>query len=102
MAKARIKLISTDKALLDDMCNQIKDIASKAKVKCAGPIPLPRKALKIPTRLTPDGEGRETYETWEMRIFKRLIDIEANEKALKYIMRIPIPKEVDIEIHMLS
>ena len=94
--------MSTDKALLEDMCNQIIDIAKRLKVKCAGPIPLPKKTLKVPTRLTPDGEGRETYEVWEMRIFKRLVDIDASEKALKYIMRIPIPKEVDIEIHMIE
>ena len=102
MSKARIKLASTDKALLTDMCNQITDIAKQMKVKVAGPVPMPRKVLKVPTRLAPDGEGRETYETWEMRIYKRMMDVEANEKVLKYIMRIPIPKNVNVEIQFID
>ncbi len=102
MAKARIKLASTDQKLLNEMCNQIIDIANQMKVKYSGPVPLPRKSLKITTRKAPDGEGRETYETWELRIYKRLIDIDANEKALKYIMRIPIPKDVNIEIQFVE
>jgi ribosomal protein S10 len=33
-----------------------------------------------------------------MRIHKRLIDLEADERALRQLMRVPIPKDVHIEI----
>ncbi|MQY54615.1 MAG: 30S ribosomal protein S10, partial [Methanosarcinales archaeon] len=47
---------------------------------------------------SPDGAGSPTWDHWEMRIHKRLIDLEADERALRQLMRIPIPKDVHIEI----
>ncbi|PIN99805.1 30S ribosomal protein S10 [archaeon CG10_big_fil_rev_8_21_14_0_10_43_11] len=102
MGKAVIKLFSTDVRKLEGVCTEIKDIAKKAGVKLSGPIPLPTKRLKVPVRKSPCGEGRESYETWEMRIHKRLIDLDVNEKALRYVMRIPIPKDVNIEMEIIE
>lgn len=98
--KTRIKLNSIDKAKLDAICSQIVDIAKKLKVKRLGPIPIPTKRLKISVRKSPCGNGRESYEDWEMRVHKRVIDLETNERALRLIMRIPIPKDVNIEIEI--
>ncbi|MDD2679127.1 MAG: 30S ribosomal protein S10 [Candidatus Nanoarchaeia archaeon] len=100
MSSVRIKLSSTDISLLNDVCSQIKDIAERMKVKMKGPIPLPRKEMKVPVRKTPCGSGRETYETWEMRISKRFIDLAVNEMALRLIMRIPMPKGVNVEMEI--
>lgn len=98
--KTRIKLNSIDINKLESICSQITDIAKKLKVKYAGPVALPTKRLKIPVRKSPCGSGRESYETWEMRIHKRVIDLETNERALRLIMRTPIPKDVNIEIEI--
>ncbi|EHP87921.1 30S ribosomal protein S10 [Methanotorris formicicus] len=98
MQKARIKLSSTNHKELDEVCRQIKQIAEKTGVDISGPIPLPTKILKIVTRKAPDGEGSETYERWYMRIHKRLIDIEADERTLRHIMKVKIPDSVQIEI----
>lgn len=35
---------------------------------------MPTKTLKITTRKTPCGEGSKTWDTYEMRIHKRLIE----------------------------
>jgi len=78
MQKARIKLESQDCKTLDAVCTQVKDIASKAGVEVKGPIPLPTKKLKISTRKTPCGDGSDTYEKWELRVHKRLIEIQAD------------------------
>lgn len=102
MPKARIKLNSVDQKALDDICSQIKDIAEKADVSFNGPIPLPTQKLRISTRKAPAGSGRESYETWEMRIHKRIIDIGMDERALRLIMRIPIPKDVNVEMEILG
>lgn len=102
MAKARVRLSSVDSDLLDSMCNQIKDIAERAGVSVAGPIPLPTKKLKVPVRKSPCGDGRESYETWQMRIHKRIIDIGADERALRLIMRIQIPSDVNMEMEILE
>mgnify|MGYP001595537434 FL=1 len=81
MQKARIKLASIDIAKIDEVCNYIKDIAEKTGVNMRGPIPLPTKRLKVTTRKSPDGEGTATWERYEMRVHKRLIDIGLEESA---------------------
>ncbi|MFA5332993.1 MAG: 30S ribosomal protein S10 [Candidatus Nanoarchaeia archaeon] len=100
MSSVRIKLSSTNISQLNDICSQIKDIADRMKVKMKGPIPLPRKEMRVPVRRSPCGSGRESYETWEMRLSKRFIDLAVNEMALRLIMRIPMPKGVNVEMEI--
>ena len=102
MPKARISLASADINQLNEICEAIKDISGKTKVKLSGPITLPTKKLKLTTRKSPDGEGKASWERYEMRIHKRLIDLGVDEKALRLIMRVPIPEQVNIEIEMLD
>lgn len=63
-----------------------------------GPIPLPTKKLRISTRKTPCGDGTDTYEKWELRIHKRLIEVQADDRILRDIMRIKIPSSVNVEM----
>jgi len=102
MAKVRIKLSSVDINALNGVCNNIKDIASKAGVVISGPIPLPNKKLKVTTRKSPCGDGTATFDRFEMRIHKRAIDLPANDRVLHAIMRISIPRSVNIKIETKS
>ena len=96
--RARISLSGTDPKKVDSVCQQIKKISERTGVNMSGPIPLPTKRLVVPCRKSPDGEGTETWERWEMRIHKRLIDLDADERALRSLMRIQVPDGVNIEI----
>lgn len=100
--KARIKLASAEIDKLNNILNSIVEIAKKTKTKIKGPISLPTKRLKLTTRKAPDGEGTATWERYEMRIHKRLIDLGVEERALRLIMRVPIPEGVNIEIELLE
>ncbi|MDO8427580.1 MAG: 30S ribosomal protein S10 [Candidatus Diapherotrites archaeon] len=100
MQKARIKLTSPDFKQLDDIARQIIDVADKTGVKHSGAIPLPVKKLTVPTRKSPCGGGTESYEKWQLRIHKRLIDIESDERTLRRIMRVEIPQNVHVEIEL--
>jgi len=102
MPKARIRLSSTDIKLLDEVCEHIRDISKKTGVSIRGPIPLPTHRLKMPTRKCPAGSGREIYETWELRIHKRLIDLGADERALRMIMKTSIPTKVNVEMEIVE
>lgn len=102
MPKARIKIASTDINKVNEVCNYIKDIADKTGVDMRGPIPLPTKKLRVTTRKSPDGEGKATWERYEMRIHKRLIDLGVDERALRLVMRVPIPEDLNIEIEMIE
>ena len=99
---ARIKLASTDIDKINQICADIKEIADKTGVDLRGPIPLPTKKLKLTTRKSPDGEGKATWERYEMRIHKRLIDVGADERTLRLVMRVPIPENLNIEIEMVD
>jgi len=97
---ARIKLTSTDYKKLEEVCNEIKEIAARAGVKMVGPIPLPTKRLVVPVRRTPCGDGSNTWDKYELRIHKRLIEIDARERVMRQIMRIRVPDEVYVEMEL--
>jgi len=102
MQKARIKIASIDINKINEVSNYISDIAEKTGVEMRGPIPLPTKKLRVTTRKSPDGEGRATWERYEMRIHKRVIDLGLDERALRLVMRVPIPEGLNIEIEMIE
>ena len=102
MQKARIKLTSNDIDKVNQVCAYIKDIADKTGVTIRGPIPLPTKRLKVTTRKSPCGNGKATWERYEMRVHKRLVDLGLDERALRLVMRVPIPEGLKIEIEMID
>lgn len=98
--RARIRLSAQNTATLVRICDQIKKIAERTGVRMAGPIPLPTKIITVPVRKSPCGNGTQTFEHYEMRIHKRLIDIDAEERTLKQIMRVKMPESVHVEIEL--
>ena len=102
MATIRIKLSSIDIGKLNEIIDAIKDISGKNGVVVRGPIPLPTKKLRVTTRKSPCGDGKASFDRFEMRIHKRLIDLPVNERVLHSIMRLSIPKEVNIEIEVIE
>lgn len=99
--KARIRLTSSDYQKLEGVCTELRTIADKTGVKITGPVSLPTKRLRVPVRKTPCGQGTQTWDRWEMRIHKRLIDIDAEERVMRRIMRIRVPEEVFVSIELL-
>ena len=99
-SRACISLHSLSYDIVDSVCEQIKTISDRTGVGMTGPIPLPPKKLKVPVRKSPDGEGSETWDRWEARLHKRLIYIDADERAMRQLMRIQIPDGVKISIQI--
>ncbi len=106
MQVARIKLSGRDPMELNTICNEIRDVAKKFGIDYRGPIPLPTKILKVTTLKTPCGDGtghgNATFDKWEMRIHKRMVDVQADDRALRQIMRVNIPQSIRIEIKLLD
>ena len=96
----RIKLTSTSVKDLNEVCEEIKRIAQKTGVRIRGPIPLPTKRLVVTVRRAPSGQGTHTFDHWEMRIHKRLIDMDADERAMRQLMRVRVPPNVRIEVEL--
>lgn len=59
---------------------------------------MPTKVLRITTRKTPCGEGSKTWDRYEMRIHKRLVDFKTSSEIVKQITSINIESGVDIEV----
>lgn len=104
MQKARIKIISANPKKLEEITSQIREITKKFGVAMHGPIPLPTKKLRITTMKTPCGDGtghgNATWDRFEMRIHKRVIDVGADERTLRQIMRVQVPDGVNISIEL--
>src|SRR5437660_11135961 len=102
VSKARIRLSSTDPQDINTICAEIKEIADKTGVKLKGPIPLPTKKLMVATRKSPAGQGTNTFDKWEMRIHKRLIDVNTNVRLLMSLMRIRASDDFFIEMWLVE
>ncbi len=102
MQKARIKIASSEISKVNEICDYIRNIAEKTGVDMRGPIPLPTKRLKLTTRKSPCGDGTATWDRFEMRVHKRLIDLGIDERALRLVMRVPVPENLNIEIEMIE
>ncbi|OYT53443.1 MAG: 30S ribosomal protein S10 [Candidatus Altiarchaeales archaeon ex4484_2] len=102
MEKARIILIGRDPRQLGEISGEIISVTEKTGVGFSGPVPLPTRKMKVTTRKSPDGEGTATWERWEMRVHKRIIDVDADERSLRQIMRIQVPDGVYIEVELTN
>ena len=102
MQRARIKLASTEIEKITAVCTSIREIVEGTGVDMHGPITLPTKKLKVTTRKCPYGDGKATWDRFEKLIHKRLIDLGVDERALRLVMRVPIPEGLNIEIEMIE
>jgi ribosomal protein uS10 len=90
--------MKTDYVVCADLIARAKDKDLKVK----GPVRLPTKVLKITTRKTPNGEGSKTWDRYEMRIHKRLIDLHSPSEIVKQITSIHIEPGVEVEGNVIS
>ena len=95
---ARIKLTSANLEQLERVAKNIREIAEKTGVRVKGPQPLPTKRLKVTTRKAPTGEGSHTFDHWQLRIHRRILDIEPESRTLRQITKLEIPEDVVIEV----
>ena len=98
MPKVRIKLSSIEIEPINQVIESIREITGRAGIVMRGPIPLPTKHLKVTTRKSPCGNGTATFDRFEMRIHRRIIDIPAEDRILHPIMKLQIPRSVQIKI----
>jgi len=99
---ARIKLTSSNLIELERVAKDIRDIADKTGVKVRGPQPLPTKRLRITTRKAPTGEGSHTFDHWQLRIHRRILDVQPDDRTMRQITKLKIPEEVKVELILTS
>jgi small subunit ribosomal protein S20e len=98
MHRIRITLTSRNVANLEKVCADLIRGAKDKRLKVKGPVRMPTKKLKLTVRKAPNGEGTNTYDRFEMRIHKRLIDLHSPADVVKQITSISIEPGVEVEV----
>ena len=94
--KMRIKLKAYDHNLVDQSAARIVETVKKSGAKYSGPIPMPTEKEVI-TILRAVHKYKDSREQFEMRTYKRLIDIyNPSAKVVDSLMKIELPAGVDI------
>merc|ERR1711907_887268 len=98
--RIRVQLKGRHVNHLEEACNEM---ITRAKNKgggyeTRGPVRIPTKILRITTRKSPCGEGTNTWDRYEMKIHKRVIDIMCPSSVVKDITTFKIDSSVDVNL----
>ncbi|XP_075864472.1 small ribosomal subunit protein uS10-like [Microcebus murinus] len=96
--RIRITLTSHNVKSLEKVCADLIRGAKEKNLKVKGPVRMPTKTLRITTRKTPCGEGSKTWDRFQMRIHKRLIDLHSPSGIVKQITSINVEPGVEVEV----
>jgi len=96
--KIRITLTSRNVKSLEKVCAELIKGAKDKQLRVKGPVRMPTKTLRITCRKTPCGEGSKTWDRYQMRIHKRLIDLHSPSEVVKQITSISIEPGVEVEV----
>ncbi|KAI7967758.1 hypothetical protein MJO29_001035 [Puccinia striiformis f. sp. tritici] len=96
--RIRITLTSKNVKALEKVCFDLVSRAKDKDLRVKGPVRLPTKRLAITTRKTPCGEGSKTWDRFEMKIHKRLIDLQSPAEVVKQITSMSIEPGVEVEV----
>ncbi|EMR08412.1 40S ribosomal protein S20 [Pneumocystis murina B123] len=96
--RIRITLTSRNVKNLEKVCSDLTQRAKDKNLRVKGPVRLPTCVLKITTRKTPCGEGSKTWDRFEMRIHKRIIDLHSPTETVKQITSITMEPGVEVEV----
>jgi len=96
--RIRITLTSRKVKELEKVCEDLIKGAKAKRLRHSGPVRLPTKVLRITTRKSPCGEGTNSWDRFELRIHKRIIDLHSPSEIVRQITSINIDPGVEVEV----
>lgn len=100
--RLRIRIRAYDHKLVDSSARQIIEAAQRQGIAVRGPIPLPTEFKRYTVNRS-TFKHKDSREQFEIRIHKRLIDIDApSAKTVDALTNLNLPAGVDIEIKMTT
>merc|ERR1712035_270757 len=96
--RIRITLTSRNVKSLEKVCADLIRGAKEKSLKVKGPVRMPTQTLRITTRKTPNGEGSKTWDRYQMRIHKRVIDLQSPTETVRQITQLSIDPGMDVEV----
>ncbi len=96
--KIRVKLKAYDYRLVDKSAKEIVETAKRTGSDISGPVPLPIKINKYTVLRSPH-VNKKSREQFEVRTYKRLIDIlKPTSDTIDALMKLELPAGVYVEI----
>ncbi|XP_078448048.1 small ribosomal subunit protein uS10y-like [Wolffia australiana] len=96
--RIRITLSSKNVKNLEKVCADLVKGGKDKQLRVKGPVRMPTKVLHITTRKSPCGEGTNTWDRFELRVHKRVIDLVSTPEVVKQITSITIEPGVEVEV----
>lgn len=100
--RVRLTITSSKLSNLQRVCNTLIQKLQKEHIPIRGPVPMPRRRLRITTRRAPCGNGTETYDHFELRIYKRVIDFVGSPTSVVQVTKIGVEPDVHVEVSIIS
>lgn len=101
VSKLRIRVRAYEHKILDASVKQILDVALRFDASVDGPIPLPTEIKKYTVNRSAFVH-KNAREQFEMRVHKRLVDINnPSAKLVEALTNLSLPSGVNIDVKML-
>jgi len=103
----RITVSAQNPKSVDKACHEIvsrakainaRGVDQGGSIKIKGPRPMPTRRLRITTRKTPCGEGSKTWDRYQMRIHKRVIEFVCGQSQILNITQVQLEPGVHVEL----
>ena len=96
--KIRMTLTSRLVKPLEAACGEVIARAKHQAYKTKGPNRMPTKCLTVTTRRSPCGNGTNTWDRYEMKIHKRVLDIYCPSSIIREITNFRIDAAVQVNL----
>jgi ribosomal protein S10 len=89
---------SGDRAALDDVVDDLKNLLERKGVKCTGPHSVPPERLSVPQyrTLSPG----ETFDSWRYAVYTRRLEIHGSDDIAREVGHSEFPDSVCVEIEV--
>jgi len=99
--RLRIKVWGNDINNVNYVVNEIIKIVEQLGIEKSGPIALPTKILRVPSMRTLGKRGTKIWETYQMRIYRRVVEVALDERFVKNFMKIQVPPGIQISMRII-
>jgi small subunit ribosomal protein S20e len=96
--RVRFTLTSRNVKALERVSKDLLEGAKSKDLRFKGPVRMPTRTLRLTVRKSPCGEGTNTWDRFEMRIHKRLIDLQGPSEVVRSITAIHIDPSVSVSV----
>jgi small subunit ribosomal protein S20e len=96
----RLTISGTSVKPIEATCSQIINAAKDHEFKVKGPVRMPTRVLRVTVRKSPCGEGTNTWDRYEMRIHKRVVDLYCPSELVKEVTSFKLEPGVDVNVNV--